>query len=117
MKILLVEDEPFIALDLRSIVAALGHEVVGVADSLTLALQLAEATHPEAAFIDMNLRDGFTGLEVARQLAGRFGVRFGFVTGNAEQLYKDPSGAVAVVEKPFTDEDIADLLERLALPA
>jgi hypothetical protein len=42
-------------------------------------------------------------------------VRFGFVTGNAEQLYKDPSGAVAVVEKPFTDEDIADLLERLAL--
>jgi DNA-binding NarL/FixJ family response regulator len=53
---MLVEDEPFIALDLETIIAGLGHDVVGVADCLTAALVLAEASKAEAAFIDVNLR-------------------------------------------------------------
>jgi CheY-like chemotaxis protein len=114
---MLVEDEPFIALDLETIVASLGHDVVGVADCLTAALVLAESARPEAAFIDINLRDGFTGLDVACALRDRFGIRFGFVTGNPEQVPIDRCGALGVIEKPFSDADITGLLARLSQPA
>ncbi len=114
MRVMLVEDEPFIALDLETIIASMGHNVVGVADCLTGALDLAEASKAEAAFIDVNLRDGFTGVDVARALRDRFGIRFGFVTGNPEQLPTDRCGALGVIEKPFTDAAITDLLVSLA---
>jgi CheY-like chemotaxis protein len=114
---MLVEDEPFIALDLETIVASEGHDVVGIADCLKSALDLAEASHAEAAFIDVNLRDGFTGLAVACALRDRFGIRFGFVTGNPEQLPNDRCGALGVIEKPFRNEDITRLLARLATSA
>jgi CheY-like chemotaxis protein len=111
---MLVEDEPFIALDLETIIAALGHDVVGIADCLNGALVLAEASKAEAALIDVNLRDGFTGIDVACALRDRFGIRFGFVTGNPEQLPVDRCGALGVIEKPFTDADITGLLTRLS---
>jgi len=111
---MLVEDEPSIALDLETIIAALGHDVVGIADCLNGALVLAEASKAEAAFIDVNLRDGFTGIDVACALRDRFGIRFGFVTGNPEQLPVDRCGALGVIEKPFTDADITGLLTRLS---
>ncbi len=113
---MLVEDEPFIALDLETIIASQGHDVVGVADCLTSALRLAETSHADAAFIDVNLRDGFTGLAVACALRDRFGIRFGFVTGNPEQLPTDRCGAMGVIEKPFSNEDITRLLGRLSPP-
>jgi CheY-like chemotaxis protein len=111
---MLVEDEPFIALDLETILASLGHDVVGVADCLAGALVLAEASKAEAAFIDINLRDGFTGLDVACALRDRFGIRFGFVTGNPEQLPTDRCGALGVIEKPFTDSDVTSLAASLS---
>ncbi len=111
---MLVEDEPFIALDLETILASLGHDVVGVADCLAGALVLAEASKAEAAFIDINLRDGFTGLDVACALRDRFGIRFGFVTGNPEQLPTDRCGALGVIEKPFTDFDVSSLAASLS---
>ncbi len=117
MRVMLVEDEPFIALDLETIIAAMGHDVVGVADCLTGALTLAETSNAEAAFIDVNLRDGFTGVDVACALRDRFGIHFGFVTGNPEQLPVDRCGALGVIEKPFTDADITGLLASLSKAA
>ncbi len=110
MRLLLVEDEPFIALDLQLLSASAGHEVVGIADSLATALQLAASQAPDAALVDINLRDGFSGVQVSRALTGQSGVRVGFVTGNAEQLPRDFAGAVAVLEKPFTEAGVAELL-------
>jgi CheY-like chemotaxis protein len=79
VRLLIVEDEPFIAMDLEAIAAARGHEVVGVAASLDEAFDQSRSFHPDAAFVDINLSDGFTGVDVARQLV-REGVRVGFVT-------------------------------------
>jgi CheY-like chemotaxis protein len=112
VRLLIVEDEPFIAMDLEAIAQARGHEVVGVAASLTEAFDESGRSHPDAAFVDINLSDGFTGVEVARQLV-REGVRVGFVTGNLEQAPEDMAGAKGAVEKPFSDESIAELLRVL----
>ena len=112
MRLLLVEDEPFIALDLESIAAGAGHEIVGVAESLETAVHLASSAEPEAALVDLNLRDGLTGPEIARRLT-RHGVHVGFVTGNAEQLNSDFAGALGVLEKPFSDDGVLELLRLL----
>jgi CheY-like chemotaxis protein len=113
LRLLLVEDEPFIALDLEMLVESEGHHVVGVADTFEGAMDMAAAAAPEAAFVDLNLRDGMTGLQVARALAQGQGVAVAFITGNAEQIPSDFAGAVAVVEKPFSHEGVAELLSIL----
>jgi CheY-like chemotaxis protein len=112
VRLLIVEDEPFIAMDLEMIAEARGHEVVGVASSMSEAVDRFADSHPEAAFVDINLSDGFTGVDVARRLALE-GVRVGFVTGNLEQAPEDLAGAAGAVEKPFSDESIAELLRVL----
>jgi CheY-like chemotaxis protein len=88
---------------------------VGVADNRDEALSLAEAERPDAALIDMNLRDGMTGPAICRALT-EGGVRAAFVTGNSEHVPADRAGAVAVVNKPFTDAGIVAVL-RLLDPA
>lgn len=109
MRLLIVEDEPFIATDLEMIVTGQGHEVVGVADSLLEALEQAGSGFAQAALVDINLRDGFTGVEIARRLTSQ-GVRVGFVTGNLDQIPLDFAGANGAVEKPFSDHAVELLL-------
>jgi DNA-binding LytR/AlgR family response regulator len=113
LRLLLVEDEPFIALDLEVLCTSAGHEVVGVADSYQSAVDLAAAEGPEAALVDINLRDGLSGLSVARALSCDRRMAIGFVTGNAEQVPPDFCGAVAVLEKPFTQEGVEEILNVL----
>ena len=110
MRLLLVEDEPFIALDLQLLSMSAGHEVVGVADSLETALELAASEIPDAALVDINLRDGFSGVQVSRALTGARRCAVGFVTGNAEQIPADFAGALAVLEKPFTQAGVEEML-------
>jgi len=117
LKLLIVEDEPFIAMDLEAVVSAWGCEVVAVADNKAEALALAASSHCNAVFVDLKLKDGFTGVEIAEALRGNFHLPFAFVTGNAEQLPQDRCGAVGVVEKPFTEAQIGDLLKALSLQA
>ena len=112
MRLLVVEDEPFIALDLETLAAAAGHEVIGVADTLSEAVDIARRRTPEAALVDLNLRDGMTGAEISRRLS-RTGVAVGFITGNVEEIPADFAGALAVVEKPFTPAGVQELLELL----
>jgi len=112
LRLIVIEDEPFIALDLQTLAMAAGHEVLGVADSLIDAVDLASRRAPEAALVDLNLRDGMTGVEISRRLANS-GVAVGFITGNAEEIPADFAGAVAVVEKPFTPDGVQELLDLL----
>lgn len=110
MRLLLVEDEALIAMDLEQLAISLGHQVVGIADTLRSAVETAAAEAPDAALVDLNLRDGMTGKEVARTLSAKFGFPVGFVTGNAEQLAGDFAGARAVVDKPFNDFGLQEIL-------
>jgi CheY-like chemotaxis protein len=113
LRLLVVEDEPFIALDLQMLSTSAGHEVVGIADSFASAVELASSETPDAALVDINLSDGFSGLRVSRALTVGGACRVLFVTGNAEQIPPDFAGAVAVLDKPFTQEGVEEALEIL----
>jgi CheY-like chemotaxis protein len=114
VKLLIVEDEPFIAADLESLTLELGHSVVGVADTKASAFEMVRTLSPDAALVDIKLRDGFTGTDVARALGHGARVPFAFVSGNTEMLPAEAFGAIAVVQKPFSDIQIVDVLKHLA---
>lgn len=98
--ILIVEDQFLVALDLEHIVASAGYPVVGIAtgraeiDSLVIP--------PKIALVDINLRDGPTGVEIARALSERFGTRIIFVTANPAQIDQPPPTAIGFIQKPFS---------------
>ena len=68
MLILVVEDETLVAFALKWVLELAGHEVLGPADKVEDAVELCRTTSPDLALIDLNLRDGGDGVEVARYL-------------------------------------------------
>ena len=99
-KVLIVEDEFLVAMQLEDLLLDNGFAVLGtVADTASLAA-LGEA--PDVALVDLNLRDGLTGPAIAHDLAGRFGARVIYVTANPGQIGMPAETAVGVVQKPFS---------------
>ncbi len=103
-RILVVEDEILVALELEATAQDLGHEVIGIAADTQTALRLAPRA--DIALVDVNLRDGETGPAIGRRLAQEYGITVVFVTANPDQLGKGVPGALGVVSKPC-DERIA----------
>jgi len=103
-KILIVEDEFLVALQLEDILADGGHAVVGTVPDMASLGKLGDI--PDVALVDLNLRDGLTGPAIAQDLAGRYGARVIYVTANPGQIGTPAPTAVGVVQKPFTRQAI-----------
>jgi DNA-binding LytR/AlgR family response regulator len=101
VNILIVEDEALLALELESELEAAGHTIVGQAMSSRQARVLADQTRPDFAFVDIQLIDGPSGIDVGRYLA-ELGVPYVFVTGNLKRIPEDFAGALGAIEKPYT---------------
>jgi CheY-like chemotaxis protein len=100
---LIVEDEIFVALDLERILTDAGYQVAAIAADRDSALQHAPACG--FAFVDVNLRDGPTGPDIARRIAEEHGIKVVFVTANPTQIGTG-DGALAYIRKPFSEEAI-----------
>ncbi len=87
-RILVVEDEFLIALDLEDALGELGCEIVGPAATVSDAMQLVEAKPPDAAVLDVRLVDGSTA-PIALELRRR-GVPFLVLTGYERQQVGEP---------------------------
>lgn len=82
LKILIVEDEMFLAMDLETHLEALGHRVIGIASDAQESFALASAAAHDLALVDLNLRDGLTGPQIAAKLTRDHSTLVVFVTGN-----------------------------------
>jgi DNA-binding NtrC family response regulator len=108
-RLLIVEDELLIALELQSIVEQLGGTVVGPARSVEGALQLLSDTTPNAALLDVNLREGRV-TPVAQACRDR-SVPFALVTGYGRLELDEPLLQSAPrVRKPFDTRAIHKVL-------
>jgi CheY-like chemotaxis protein len=114
--VLVVEDEPLVALELASLLEETGCDVVGPAATLAGALDLAgaQAARLDAAVLDANL-NGHSSLPVAELLA-RNGVPVIFVTGYSS-LPPGAAGNAVLLSKPLRDGDLLAVLERVLAPA
>lgn len=112
MRILIVEDEALVALEVESILSMAGHEPLGVADDLPSAMAVVEAEMPDLALVDIQLARGASGLEVAEALKAR-GIPTLFATGNCPSERRDDL-AIGCLHKPFTDRSLTGAVEAVA---
>lgn len=104
-RILIVEDEAVVALELRFVLEDLGHEVVGAAADAAGARAMARQGDFDLALVDIHLSDGPTGVEVGRELA-RSGALVLYITANPGMLGDGVSGAVGVLTKPSDERAV-----------
>jgi len=100
--VLIIEDEPVIALDVAESVKSLGHRVCGVASRASEAIEMAKASPPGLVLADIQLKDGSTGVVAVREILKSIEVPVVFVTAFPERLLTGESLEPAfVVTKPF----------------
>ena len=114
-RMILIEDEPLVSMDLESILAAAGGDVVGAAGTLATARALSTNAACDAALVDVNL-GGQSVEEVAAILTKR-NIPFAFVTGYGRESLPEGFREAHVLKKPFSQDDllaVAELLVRQA---
>ena len=107
MRILVVEDEPIVAMMLEDMLEELGCETIGPAANVEDGLRLAEAGGFDVALLDVNL-NGRRSDPVAEALT-RAGVPHVYATGYGAAAV-DPAKQALVLQKPYTLTQLADLL-------
>jgi DNA-binding response OmpR family regulator len=101
-RILIVEDQAILGMELEFALEQAGYEVVGIAVDSRQALALAAETRPELAVVDISLKDGKTGVMVADSIASQFGVSVLFATAEPEMIPDQFARAFGVVVKPYS---------------
>lgn len=109
MNVLLVEDEPLIAMMLEDFVDVLGHTVAGTADCVAAALPLVAAGGIDVAILDVNLRGGERSFPVADALAEQ-GVPIIFASGGGDGDIAERHRGAPRLDKPFTMDAVEKAL-------
>jgi CheY-like chemotaxis protein len=106
-RILIVEDQPLIALCLEEAVIELGHKPAGMASTKSKALALG--ANADVALVDVDLLDGPTGPEIGKRLAEK-NVSVVFMTGNPASLGDGVPGTLGVISKPLMDIEMIEAI-------
>jgi DNA-binding NarL/FixJ family response regulator len=88
MRVLIVENDAIIAMYLAMLVADFGHAVCGTADSASGAIEQAADHSPDLALMDIRLANGSSGIDAARELHERHGLRCIFLSANLDEPTK-----------------------------
>ena len=111
-QILIVEDEPLIAMMLEDFLEVLDKQACGTADNVASALERVEQGGIDAAIHDLNLRGGERSIPVAEALAAR-GVPFIFATGGSDDALDARFSDRPRLTKPFTMDSVQKALASL----
>lgn len=109
--VLLVEDDPVIAIDAEAVLQELGADVVTLAATAAQGLKAIEAKRPDVALLDVNLGQG-TSEPVARMLDA-LGIPFALTTGDAHRSDLPAAfRARPICTKPYGADDLSRVLEQ-----
>jgi CheY-like chemotaxis protein len=111
--ILIIEDEPLIAMDLEALVEGLGHNVTGVARTRTEAVKLAGTKRPGLILADIQLADGSSGLDAVNDLLKAFEVPVIFITAYPERFLTGERPEPAfLIAKPFQPANVSAVISQ-----
>ncbi len=114
LRIMVVEDESLVAMDLEERLGRMGYEVAGVADTAEDALAQAQATKIDLALMDIRLRGSVDGIEAAGRLRKLMDIPIVFVTAHADEATLQRAGLVepfGYVLKPFDERELRAAIE------
>jgi DNA-directed RNA polymerase specialized sigma24 family protein/CheY-like chemotaxis protein len=101
-RVLIIEDEPIIAMDIETIVRDLGHEVTGVAVTRDEAVALAMDDRPGLVLADIQLADDSSGIDAVKDILAEFEVPVIFITAFPERLLTgERPEPTFLITKPF----------------
>lgn len=111
--VLIIEDEPLIALDLRALVEELGHRVVAVARTHKEAVAAIAETPPGLILADIQLADNSSGLEAVNEILGSVSTPVIFVTAYPERFLKgEPPEPAFLIAKPFSVDSLKAVISQ-----
>ena len=106
--ILIIEDEPVIALDISHTVSESGHRVTGIATTHREAVELARADPPGLVLADIQLSDDSSGIEAVREILEHYRLPVVFITAFPDRLLTGERPEPAfLITKPFEPETLA----------
>ena len=106
-RVLIIEDESIIALDLENLVTELGHKVVGTAASKDEAVNKARVQQPGLILADINLGEGGSGIDAVTEILRSFDIPVIFVTAYPERLLTgERPEPTYLITKPFLPETV-----------
>jgi len=109
LEVLVVEDQVLIAIHLQDLVEDAGHRVVAIAHDADSALSAAASERPAIAIMDIRLANGSSGVDVARQLYERHGIRCLFVSANINDEVRSQVAdlrPLGFIGKPFLAAEV-----------
>jgi DNA-directed RNA polymerase specialized sigma24 family protein len=111
--VVIIEDEPLIALDLERLVASLGHRVVQIARTRRQAIEAVERGHPGLILADIQLADGSSGLDAVNEILRTFAVPVIFVTAYPQRLLTGTRPEPTfLITKPFQAEYVKAVISQ-----
>jgi CheY-like chemotaxis protein len=115
LRVLIVEDEFFIALDLQDQVEDLGHVVTATVPDVERCKSAAQQERPDLALMDLRLANGSSGIDASRWLYDVLGVRCIFISGNLDDETREVLSDVdplAFIGKPIMKHQLKQELSR-----
>jgi DNA-directed RNA polymerase specialized sigma24 family protein/CheY-like chemotaxis protein len=111
--VLIIEDEPLIAMDIEGLVERLGHKVLGVARTHKEAVKLASSKRPGLILADIQLADGSSGLEAVNEPLQSFNVPVIFITAYPERFLTGERPEPAfLIPKPYQPATISAVISQ-----
>ncbi len=111
--VLIIEDEPLIAMDIEDIVTRLGHRPIGVARTRSEAVKLAKNEKPGIILADIQLADGSSGIDAVNDLLAEFEAPVIFITAFPERLLTGSRPEPTfLITKPFAPEMVKAMISQ-----
>jgi DNA-directed RNA polymerase specialized sigma24 family protein len=111
--VLVIEDEPMIAMDLEGIVEGLGHRVMGVARTHAEAVKAIAKEKPGLVLADIQLADGSSGLDAVNEMLGSFQVPVIFITAYPDRLLTGERPEPAfLITKPYQPDTVKAIVSQ-----
>ncbi|KQQ62822.1 MULTISPECIES: response regulator [Pseudomonas] len=107
MRILLIEDDPILALLAEIALEEDGHEIIGPAYDVAGALLLAQTHGIDIAFVDINLDGHDEGVGLAQTLYEQFNIHSLFVSGQIDVAKANSGYALGLLSKPYSPNDLS----------
>jgi DNA-directed RNA polymerase specialized sigma24 family protein len=111
--VLIIEDEPMIAMDLEGIVEGLGHRVTAVARTHSEAVNATNKEKPGLVLADIQLADGSSGLDAVNEMLGTFAVPVIFITAYPDRLLTGERPEPAfLITKPYQPDTVKAIVSQ-----
>lgn len=113
-RVMIIEDEAIIALDLQAIVADMGHAIIGVARTRDAAVALAGIEKPDLILADIQLADNSSGIDAVNEiLEARGDIPVIFITAFPERLLTGERPEPAfLISKPYREDQVRSAISQ-----